>query len=134
MNVQFETNLLGKKQPTRGVRKKRSSENMQHIYRRTPLPKRDFSIQLFCSFIGITFRHGCSPVKLQHIFKTPFPNNTSGGLLLLDVFCFLGFCKCSFNHGEIKNFHDCYTCTSKPGRNWFLYLYKVYHSWFLLYI
>ena len=92
------------------------------------------SLQLFCSFIGITFRHGCSPVKLLHIFKTPFPNNTSGGLLLLGVFHFLVFCKCSFNHGDIKNFHDCYTCTSKPGRNWFLYLYKVYHSWFLLYI
>ena len=25
----------------------------------------------------LRFRHGCSPVKLQHIFRTPFPKNTS---------------------------------------------------------
>ena len=28
------------------------------------------------------FRHGCSPVNLLHIFKTPFPRNNPGGLLL----------------------------------------------------
>ena len=27
-------------------------------------------------------RHGCSPVNLQHIFRTLFPRNTSGWLLL----------------------------------------------------
>ena len=26
--------------------------------------------------------HGCSPVNLLHIFRTPFPRNTSGRLLL----------------------------------------------------
>ena len=26
--------------------------------------------------------HGCSTVNLLHIFRTPFPRNTSGGLLL----------------------------------------------------
>ena len=31
------------KQPTRGVLKKRCSENLQQIYRRTPMPKCDFS-------------------------------------------------------------------------------------------
>ena len=31
------------KQPSRGVLEKRSSENMQQIYRRTPMPKRDFN-------------------------------------------------------------------------------------------
>ena len=30
----------------------------------------------------ITPRHGCSPVNLLHIFRAPFPNNTSGWLLL----------------------------------------------------
>ena len=40
------------------------------------------SIKLLCNFIEITFRHGCSPVKLLHIFTTPFCKNTSGGLLL----------------------------------------------------
>ena len=28
--------------------------------------------------------HRCSPVNLLHIFRTLFPNNTSGGLLLKD--------------------------------------------------
>ena len=27
-------------------------------------------------------RHGCSPVNLLHIFRTPFPRNTFGWLLL----------------------------------------------------
>ena len=29
-----------------------------------------------------TFRHGCSPVNLLHISRTPFTKNTSGWLLL----------------------------------------------------
>ena len=39
-------------------------------------------IKLQSNFIEITFRHGCSPVNLLHIFKTPFPKNTSEWLLL----------------------------------------------------
>ena len=31
------------KQPARGVPRKRCSENMQQIYRRKPMPKRDFN-------------------------------------------------------------------------------------------
>ena len=56
------------KQPFRGVLRKRCSENILKIYRRTP--------------IEISLRHGCSPVNLQHIFRTAFPMNTSGRLLL----------------------------------------------------
>ena len=40
------------------------------------------SIKLLCIFIEITRRHGCSPVNLPHIFRTPFLKNTSGRLLL----------------------------------------------------
>ena len=40
------------------------------------------SIKLLRNFIEIPFRHGCSPVNLLHIFRTPFPKNTSGWLLL----------------------------------------------------
>ena len=40
------------------------------------------SIQLLCNFIEITLQHGCSPVNLLHIFRIPFPKNTSGLLLL----------------------------------------------------
>ena len=34
------------------------------------------------NFIEITLRHGCSPVNLLHIFRTPFFKTTSGWLLL----------------------------------------------------
>ena len=40
------------------------------------------SIKLQSNFIEITLRHGCSPVNLLHIFRTPFTENTSGQLLL----------------------------------------------------
>ena len=46
------------KQPPRGVPWKRCSENLQHL------------------------RHGCSPVNLLHIFRTPFLKNSSEWLLL----------------------------------------------------
>ena len=50
---------------------------MQQIYRGTPMPK------LLCNFIEVALRYGCFPVCLQHIFRTPFPKNTSGSLLLV---------------------------------------------------
>ena len=34
------------------------------------------------NFIEIALRHGCSPVNFLHIFRTAFPRNTSGWLLL----------------------------------------------------
>ena len=37
---------------------------------------------LLCNFIEITLWHGCSPVNLLRIFRTPFYKNTSGWLLL----------------------------------------------------
>ena len=39
------------------------------------------------NLIEITLRHGCSAVHLLHVFRTPFPKNTSGGLLLTDSTC-----------------------------------------------
>ena len=39
------------------------------------------SIKLQSNFIEITLRHGCSPVNVLHIFRTPFSKNTSGWLL-----------------------------------------------------
>ena len=41
------------------------------------------SIKLQSNFIEITLWHGCSPVNLLHILRTPFPKNTSGRLLLV---------------------------------------------------
>ena len=40
------------------------------------------SIKLQSKFIEITLQHGCSPVNLLHIFRTPFLKNTSWRLLV----------------------------------------------------
>ena len=40
------------------------------------------SIKLLCNFIEITHRYKCAPVNFLHIFRTPFPRNNSGWLLL----------------------------------------------------
>ena len=40
------------------------------------------SVKLLCNFSEIILRHGCSPLNLLHIFRTPFLKNTSGRLLL----------------------------------------------------
>ena len=40
------------------------------------------SIKMLCNFVEITLQHGCSPVNLLHICKTPVPKNTPGQLLL----------------------------------------------------
>ena len=69
------------RQLSRGVLKKRCSENMQQIYRRAPVPKCDFN-KVTSSVIKITLRHGCSPVNLLHNFRKAFPKDTSGRLLL----------------------------------------------------
>ena len=45
------------------------------------MPKCDFD-KVGSKFIEITLRHGCSHVNLLHIFRKPYPRNTSGGLLL----------------------------------------------------
>ena len=58
------------KQPSRGVLRKRCSENMQQIYRRTTM-----------------VRHGCFPKSLLHIFRAHlFPTPLSW--LLLHLFNF----------------------------------------------
>ena len=48
------------KQPSRGVLRKRRSENMQQFYRRTPMPKCDLlkSLQLYCNFVESHFGMG----------------------------------------------------------------------------
>ena len=69
------------KQPPRGVPWERCSENVPQIDRRTPCCS-VISIKLQSNFIEIALRHGCSPVNLLHIFRTPFLKNSSGWLLL----------------------------------------------------
>ena len=55
---------------------KRCSENIQQIYRRTPMSKCDFTK------VAKQLRHGSSLVNLLHIFRIPFRKNISAGLLL----------------------------------------------------
>ena len=64
-----------------GVLIKRCYENMQQIYRRTPIPKFNFN-KVVSNFIETTLYHECFHVNLLHIFRTPFPENKSEGLLL----------------------------------------------------
>ena len=73
-----------KRQPFKGVLIKRCSENMQQIYRTTPMPKCDFN-KVAKNFIEIILWQGCSPANLLHIFRTTFSKNASGGLLLSHV-------------------------------------------------
>ena len=44
------------------------------------------SLKLLSNFIEFTLWHGCSPVNLLHIFRTPFPKNTSGRIPIYDIF------------------------------------------------
>ena len=48
------------------------------------------SKNLLCNVIEIALRHRCSPVNLPHIFRTPFPWNTLGWLLLKVPFTWWG--------------------------------------------
>ena len=45
------------------------------------MPKCDFN-KVSSNFIEITLGHGCSSINLLHIFRTLFPKNNSGRLLL----------------------------------------------------
>ena len=60
-------NTYVRMQPSRGVFRKRSSESMQQIYRRTPMPKCDFN-KFQNNFIEITFRHECSLLNTVVIY------------------------------------------------------------------
>ena len=79
-----EPNLFyGLKQHSRCVLKKRYSEYMQQIYRRTPMPKYDFN--------KIALRCKSSPVNLLCTFKTPFLKKPLEG--------------CFFIFNQIKSYH-----------------------------
>ena len=47
-------------------------------------------IKLQSNFIEIALWQGCTPVNLLHIFRTPFPKNTSGRLFLQGLKCISG--------------------------------------------
>ena len=85
----------------KGVLKIRSKFTEERSYRSV------ISVKLLSNFTETTLQHGCSPVNLPHIFRTHFPKNTFGWLLLkhkvrelnncfckkLDLRCLAGFWK-----------------------------------------
>ena len=82
--------LYLQKQSSRGVPMKMCSENVQQFYKRTPIPKCNFNkiaLQLYYTW------YGCSTINLLHIFRTPFPKNTSGKLLLYLVVIHRSVCR-----------------------------------------
>ena len=74
--IELKWFLLIQKQPSGGVLSKRYSEDMLQMYREHPC-------RSMISIIESALRHGCSPVNLMNIFRTPFYKNTSKWLLLL---------------------------------------------------
>ena len=68
----------------KGVLKLSSKSKGEHPCRSAILIKLQSNF-IESNFIEIALRHGCFPVNLLHIFKTPFLKNTSGWLLLPDV-------------------------------------------------
>ena len=65
------------------------------------MPKCDFN-KVASNFIKITLRHGCSPVNLLHIFRTPYPWNTSGWLLLISFRVNLESCILKIIQGKLS--------------------------------
>ena len=68
------------------------------------------SAKLLGNFIEIALQHGCSPVSLLHIFRTPFFQNTFEGLLQwIAIFqdacdCFSGVSNESYDANYINSF------------------------------
>ena len=83
-----------------GILKICSKFTGKHPYRRM------ISIKLQSNFIEITRRHGCSPVNLLHFFRTPFPMNTSEGLLLHILFVILGMIIISSSKCQLRDSFD----------------------------
>ena len=69
------------KQPSRSVLRKRFLKICSKFTGEHPCQSA-ISINMLSNFIEVVLWHGCSPVNLLHIFRTPFPKNTSGWLLL----------------------------------------------------
>ena len=109
---------------------------MQQIYRRKPVPKCDFNKVAKQLYFEIAHRHGCSPVNLLHIFRTP--KNTSGRLLLRVEALSINFTRSFMNiiHRRIwfcRVKHPnkwAVTELSKLDRRFFFCLYKTFEIFY----
>ena len=93
--LNFTLQSIIQKQFSRGVLRKRCSENTQQFFRRTPMPKWDFS-EVALYFYWNRTSAWLFSCKLLHILRTSLPKNTSGRLLLIIIVAFPHF------HNEIK--------------------------------
>ena len=80
-SVNYFKFLRIQKQRSRGVLRIRFLKICSKFTGENPC-RNAISIKLLGTFIKIALQHGCSPVNLLHIFRTPFPRNTFGWLLL----------------------------------------------------
>ena len=88
LKTYFNFSRFIQKQPSTGAFIKKCPENMQQIYRRTPMPKGDFQkvvLQIYWNHTS-AWMFSCN---LLHIFRTPLYKNTFWGKLLsLQKVCF----------------------------------------------
>ena len=88
------------KQPSRGVPRNRCSENMQQIYKSTPMPKCDFNKvakQLYWIYTSAWMFY----CKFPAYFQNTFPKKISGRLLLNVLLCLSPLLPC------IRCIHNC---------------------------
>ena len=81
--------------------KKRCSESMQQIYRRTLMQK--------CDFNKVALRDGCPLVVLLNIFSIPLLKNTSARLLLniSHINLIINLWKCNSKKSKMDNYLVC---------------------------
>ena len=96
------------KQPSRGALKKRCSENMQQMYRRTPMPKCDFNKVAKQLYWNRTSTWVCSPLNFLLIFRTLFLGTPLGGCFwnLYDQ-CYMNGMNWNESWNELKLLRGC---------------------------
>ena len=81
------------------------------------------SIKLLCNFNETTHRHMCSPANFLHNFRTPFPKNNCGRLLL--NITFLEWSQFVSNFSTISKSIN-YSFSDFPGRSFFLKIFQYF--------
>ena len=89
-----------------------------------------FQLKFQSNFIEIKFWHGCSPVNLMHIFRTPFPKNTYGRLLLIQFSSsinYLVYCSCfdtwTASSSVLRETNNCFI-TNEISKKWIINLLR----------
>ena len=82
---QFSQLYYVQKQPPRGVPRKRCSENMQQIYRRTPMPKCDFNKVALQCYVLLLNRYSFTFFLYQKRFQENCPRGKLPLALILTL-------------------------------------------------